>query len=203
MATTADYNKQDAKSMLETARDVKPSKILSGNSFIFCGKLCTTHAELSKIVFKHGGLTFPGGCAKYVVSSIPEFQKASYSVVSAVNAGSEFVVNEMFLYKAIVDQKFPKVKDYSFINTEKEDKEKEKEKEKKEKEEKKRKEEEKKKDFVVEAIPIGDSIYSGGGGESDDEEDDASVLPECKYGEGCYRKNAEHFKQFSHPWLVG
>lgn len=24
----------------------------------------------------------------------------------------------------------------------------------------------------------------------------------CKYGEGCYRKNPEHFVAFSHPWLV-
>ncbi|EFA79217.1 hypothetical protein PPL_08045 [Heterostelium album PN500] len=25
-------------------------------------------------------------------------------------------------------------------------------------------------------------------------------LPECPYGKSCYRKNEEHFKEFSHPW---
>ncbi len=27
------------------------------------------------------------------------------------------------------------------------------------------------------------------------------ALPVCKYGQQCFRKNPQHFKEFAHPWL--
>jgi len=38
-----------------------------------------------------------------------------------------------------------------------------------------------------------------GAGEAEHVSFDDSSLPLCKYGAGCYRRNPEHLKQFSHP----
>ncbi|KAJ3024022.1 hypothetical protein HKX48_007953 [Thoreauomyces humboldtii] len=34
-----------------------------------------------------------------------------------------------------------------------------------------------------------------------DSSDDEVVLPLCRYGSKCYRKNPDHFEDFAHPWL--
>ena len=35
--------------------------------------------------------------------------------------------------------------------------------------------------------------------EAESEPEDDSNLPECPYGESCYRKNPQHFREMSHP----
>ena len=40
---------------------------------------------------------------------------------------------------------------------------------------------------------------AGGGSDSDDSSSERPTRV-CKYGRGCYRKAAAHFKQFAHPW---
>ena len=43
------------------------------------------------------------------------------------------------------------------------------------------------------------SSWSEEKGEEIDRE--GGPLPLCKFGEECYRKNPQHFKEFAHPWL--
>jgi len=94
-----------------------------------------------------------------------------------------FIVSEMFVYDSITSGKKPKAKKYSFDPPKGKGKDKESE-----------------KDGEIRPIPLeGSDIH---GSDSDDDDEEEKALPECKYGEGCYRKNAEHFKEFSHPWLI-
>lgn len=50
--------------------------------------------------------------------------------------------------------------------------------------------------FIAPEDDFGDDL-----GSEDDGDGGGSARPVCRYGESCYRKNPDHFKEFRHPWL--
>jgi len=143
-----------------------------------------THAVLSNLIAKHGGAVIKTvKSANYLVTSHKNYEANSTHVVSAKTAGV-FIVSEMFIYQSILKSKKMKAAKFGFEKT-------------KEQPEKKQNQTD---DAEIKPLPLEDGPSNTA--DDDDDEDEVPPLPMCKYGADCYRKNAEHFKEFAHPWLI-
>eukprot|EP01133_Synstelium_polycarpum_P007375 gene7375-8594_t len=130
--------------------------------------------------------TLKGGVT-HVVTTLDDFTNKTSKISSALGSNVP-VVSEKWLYTSIVKHQLCQTADFSFTAV-KQDKNKQQE---------------------IKAVPLEDSdllsssLSSSSSFSSNGAAIDASIpsKPMCKYGNSCYRKNADHMKSFSHPFLI-
>ncbi|EFA86677.1 PARP domain-containing protein [Heterostelium album PN500] len=159
-----------------SAESHKPTSNLSGVKVCLSGTLAATHISLHNLVTKHGG-TYSSSVVygvTHVISTKADFTTKS-GKVSAAEGSNIPVVSEKWLYQSILHG-LKDLNDYSFAMKQTTKQE-------------------------IKAVPLlddGSSTIASSGATLDA----TPSKPPCKYGAGCYRKNAQHFKDFSHPFIL-
>eukprot|EP00026_Physarum_polycephalum_P002052 Phypoly_transcript_02056.p1 GENE.Phypoly_transcript_02056~~Phypoly_transcript_02056.p1 ORF type:complete len:782 (-),score=205.77 Phypoly_transcript_02056:108-2453(-) len=151
------------------------SNVFKGLTFAIHGT--TTPLATIELAIKNNGgtVTTVVKYVNYLITTASEYAAKSYPITTAQTSGGTFIVSEDFLTECIKSGKIKKASKFGF---------------------EKKEEKDGKSDAEIKAVPL------TAGTDDDEEEEDEKPLPMCKFGENCYRKNAEHFKSFAHPWLI-
>ncbi|KAF2074720.1 hypothetical protein CYY_003952 [Polysphondylium violaceum] len=175
-----DGGKVKANSTAHVAAQAQPSSnLLSGLKIATSGTgFNLSAANIKTLVAKHGGASAASINAAGITHLITNATEvANNSKITALESTNTHIVNEEWLYDSITAGKIKNTIEYSFYLRQ---------------------------TNTRGAIkPIG--LNEDGALPDDDDEqvDTTPPKPQCKYGAQCYRKNADHFKQFSHPFLIG
>ncbi|KAK5581268.1 hypothetical protein RB653_001299 [Dictyostelium firmibasis] len=159
------------------------SNILNGFTISLLGTLSSVQYNIQNLITKHGGSfhshsTNVTGCTQ-LVTTVSDYNNLGSKVQNAT-LNNVPIVNENWLYKTIIHNKLKKVTSFSFNGPPKS----------------------KSKTDVLKPIPLEQLEYDDDEDEDEDEDDSKKKKPPCKYGDKCYRKSAEHFKEFSHSFLI-
>ncbi|KYQ89930.1 PARP domain-containing protein [Tieghemostelium lacteum] len=170
----------DGYTLYNDASKKHTSNIFSGLSISIIGTLSASQTQLKKLISDHGGsVTTSGSSLTHLVTNSTEFANKSSKITNAVSTNIP-VVNEEWIYKSIIDGKLKNPADYSLQFKQA------------------------KRSTDIKAVPLDfDDDNVDGTTTSDSDSEDEVKKPMCKYGNKCYRKNADHFKQFDHEFLIG
>jgi len=161
-----------------TVQNKPASGLLSGLKVTTVGSgFNLTAANIKALVTKHGGsfTTLNGASITHLITNATE--AANNAKVTSLEASNTHIVNEDWLYESIESGKIKNTIDYSFYLRQTSTR------------------------GVIKAVNLNEDGSLPD--DTDDQVDTTPPKPTCKYGDKCYRKNADHFKQFSHPFLLG
>ncbi|KAM9967611.1 hypothetical protein ACTFIW_001695 [Dictyostelium discoideum] len=159
------------------------SNILNGKTISLLGTLSTVQYNIQNLITKHGGsfhshTTNVTGCTQLVTTSSDYFNLGTK--VQNANLNGVPIVSENWIYKTIISNKLKKVTSFSLNAPVKP----------------------KSKTEILKPIPLEQLEYDDDDEDDEDEDDSKKKKAPCKYGDKCYRKSADHFKEFSHSFLI-
>ncbi|GAM17278.1 hypothetical protein SAMD00019534_004530 [Acytostelium subglobosum LB1] len=153
---------------------------LHGVKICLSGNLAANHTTMHSLISKHGGSYASSVVAgvTHVVTTHTDYVNRTAKVSSAEGSNIP-VVNQKWLYDSIKGG-LQSTSDYSFAL----------------------KQATKKQEIKAVPLEIDDLAAAASLASNGATLDAAPAKPMCKYGATCYRKNAQHFKDFSHPFIL-